>query len=148
MASAGSLHERAVYVAVFLEEIVTRHRHASHRMQSAGLVGPAHRTLPQIIKEFVDYEFNFADNDRIAMLERLLGHEAGMHPAHHDGYASGAELVGNLISAVDVTGHRGDSDEIGLQVEINGFNVLIGEDHFVLIARNRCGDCHNPASGE
>ena len=75
------------------------------------------------------------------MLQRFLRHEARMHAAHGHGYTLGAELVGDFVAAVDVTRHRGDSDQVRLQIEVDGLNVLVGEHNFVLVARNACGNC-------
>ena len=68
----------------------------------------------EIIEQFVDHQFDFADNDSIAMLQCFLRHEAWMHAAHHNGHALGTELVGDFVAAVDVTRHRGNPDEVRL----------------------------------
>jgi len=41
-----------------------------------------------------------------------------MHAAHEDGHALGAKLVGNFVSAVDVTRHRRNPDEVRPQIEV------------------------------
>ena len=140
MAAARGLHEGAVDVAVLLEEVVTRHRHADHGMQRLGFVGAAHRPPFEIVEQLVDDELDLADNDGVAMLERLLRHEARMDAAHDHRHAFGAESIGDLVAAVDVTRHRRNADEIGLQVEIDGLDVLVGEHHLILVARDAGGD--------
>ena len=65
-----------------------------------------HRPLFEIIQQLVDHKLDFADNDRIAMPQRFLRHEAWMHAAHDDGHALGTELPGDFVAAVDVTRHR------------------------------------------
>ena len=51
-----------------------------------------------------------------------------------------AELVGDLVAAVDVGGHGGDADQIALQVEVDLLDVLVGQHHLVAVARDGRGD--------
>ena len=97
---------------------------------------PCSCALLEIVEQLVDDELDFADDDRIGMLQRFLRHEARVHAAHDHRNAFGAEFVGDLVAAVDVTRHRGDADEIGLQIEIDGLDIFVGQHHFVLVARN------------
>jgi hypothetical protein len=52
----------------------------------------------------------------------------------------------NFITAVDVTRHRGNADKVRFQIEINGFDILIGQHHLILIAWDRGG--HRQQSGK
>ena len=74
------------------------------------------------------------------MLQRFLRHEARVHAAHDDRHALGAELVGDFIAAIDVTRHRGNPDQVRLQIEVDRLDVLVGEHDFVLVAWNGRGD--------
>ena len=82
------------------------------------------------------------------MLERLLGHEAWMHTAHHDGNTAGAECAGDFVAAVDIARHRGNPHEVRFQREVDGFDILIGQYNLVPVARNAGGDGKQAASGE
>ncbi len=94
----------------------------------------------EVVQELVDHEFDFSDHHGVAMLKRLLRHEARVDAAHHDRGAAGAKPVGDFIAAVDITRHRGNPDEVGLQPEIDGLDVLVRQHHFVSVARDHRGD--------
>jgi hypothetical protein len=49
-----------------------------------------------------------------------------MHAAHDDRHAAGAKRIGDLVAAIDVARHRRDADQIGLEMEIDCLDVLIG----------------------
>src|SRR6266404_7564630 len=116
-------------------------------MQLFGLIGPAHRPLLQVIKQSVDHEFDLTDDDRVAMRQGLLRHEAWVDAPHGHGHAVGAELIGDFITAVDVTRHRGNSHQVGLQIEVDGLDVFVGEHHLVLVFRNGSGDGEQAGEG-
>src|SRR5260221_7452116 len=82
------------------------------------------------------------------MLQSLLRHEAWVHASHHHRHALDAEPVSDLISAVDVTRHCGNSHQIGLQIEVDRLNVLVGENHLVLVFRDTGGNGQQARSGE
>ena len=69
--------------------------------------------------------------DRVGVLERFLRHEARVHPAHHHRDAARPEGVGDLVAAVHVAGHRGDADEVGLEIEVDRLDVLVGQHDLV-----------------
>ena len=140
MTAARGLYECLVYVSVLLEEVVARHRHSLHRVKFVRLVGSLHRTLPQIVEQLVHHQLDFADHHGVGMLQRFLRHETRVHAAHHDRHAFGAELVGDFIATVDVTRHRGNPDQVRLQIEVDRLDVLVGEHDFVLVAWNGRGD--------
>ena len=140
MTAARGLDECLVDVSVLLEEVVARHRHSLHRVEFVRLVGSLHRTLPQIVEQLVHHQLDFANHHGVGMLQRFLGHEARVHAAHDDRHAFDAELVGDFIAAIDVTGHRGNSDQVRLQIEVDRLDVLVGEHDFVLVAWNGRGD--------
>ena len=98
----------------------------------------------EIVEQLVDDQFHLADHDGVAMRKRLLRHEARMDPAHDDGNALGAEFVGDFVAAVDVARHCGNPDEVGLQIEIDGLDILVGENHLVPVTRDRSGDREQP----
>src|SRR5271167_2225541 len=98
-------------------------------MQRVRLVGTAHRPLLEIIEQLGDHELDFPDHNSIAMLQRLLWHEAWMHAAHDDGYTLLAKLAGDFVAAVDVTRHRGNSNEVRPQIEIDRLDVLVRKHH-------------------
>jgi hypothetical protein len=100
--------------------------------------------LAEIVEQLVDHELHFANDNSIAMLERFLRHEAWMNPAHDHRDTLGAELVGNLVTTVDVTRHCGDSDKVRLQIKIDGLDVLVCQHHFVLIPGNACRHREQP----
>ena len=75
-------------------------------MQRVGLVGAAHGAVFQIVEQLVDHQLDLADDDGIGMLQSLFRHEARMHAAHDHRHAFGAEAVGDLVTAIDVRGHR------------------------------------------
>ena len=85
---------------------------------------------------------------RVAMLERLLRHEARMHAAHDHGHAPGAKRVGDLVAAVDVARHGGDADEVGLEIEVDRLDVLVGQHHFVASRGMQAATASKPARGE
>src|SRR5271169_6750519 len=70
-----------------------------------------------------------------------------MNAAHRDRHALGAELIGDLIAAIDVARHRGNPDEIALQIEVDRLNVLVGEDDLILVAGNGGGDGEQAGEG-
>ena len=72
--------------------------------------------------------------------QRLLRHETRVHAAHDHRHAAAAELVGDLVAAVDIGGHGGDADHVALQVEVDLLDVLVRQHHLVAVARNRGGD--------
>ena len=74
------------------------------------------------------------------MRERLFRHEARMHAAHDHRHAAAAELVGDLVAAVDVGGHGGNADHVAFQVEVDLLDVLVGQHHLVPVARDGGGD--------
>ena len=61
MAAARGLHEGAVDVAVLLQQVVARHRHAGHRMQPVARVVPRMLPLFEIVEQLVDDELGLAD---------------------------------------------------------------------------------------
>ena len=126
MAAARGLHESLVHVAVLLEQVVARHRHADHWMQFVRLIGAAQRSLFEIVEQFVDDELDLADHDGVGVLERLLRHEARVHTAHDDGHALGTEMVGDLVAAIDVARHRRNPHHIAFEVKIDGLDILVG----------------------
>ena len=91
----------------------------------------------QIVEEPVDHEFDLADHHSVAMLEGFLRHEARMDPAHDHRHTPRAVGVRDLIAPIDVTRHRRDADKIGLKVEIDRLDVLVGQNHLVAISRHR-----------
>jgi len=147
MTAARCLHEGLVDVAAAFDEVVARHRDARHRMQLVGPIGAAHASVLQVVEDLGQDHLRFADAHRVAMRQRLLRHEARMHAAHDDRHATPAELVGDLVAAIDVGGHRGDPDHVAFQVEIDLLDVLIGEDHLVALARDGGGDSEQPGDG-
>ena len=137
--AARGLHERGVHIAVSLEQVVSRSRQAFHRVEAVRLVGAAHLALLEIVEKLAQHELDLADHDRVAMRERLLRHEARMHAAHRHRHPARPEGIGDLVAAVHIAGHGGDADEVRLQVEVDGLDVLIGEHHLVAVARNPRG---------
>ena len=107
-------------------------------MQRVRFIKSSQTPALEIVEDFVHDEFRLADDDCIAMVQRLLGHETWMHAAHDDGHASRPELVRNFIAAIDVTRHRGNPNQICLKVKINWLDVFVGEHNLVLIARDAC----------
>ena len=110
-------------------------------MQSVRFIGAAHRSVFEIVEQLADHQLDFADNDGVGMFECFLRHEARMHTAHDHGHALGAELVGDFVAAVDVARHGGNADHVGLQIEVDRLDILVGEHDFVLVARNDRGNC-------
>ena len=102
----------------------------------------------EIVEELVDHEFGLADHHGVAMLERFLRHEARMDAAHDHRHTPRAERIRDLVAAIDVTRHRGDADEVGLKVEIDRLDILVGQNHLVAISRHRRATANSPASGE
>src|SRR4029434_8217942 len=135
-AAARGLHERTVDIAVLLDQIIPRHRQAYHRVQLLRLASAAHLTALEIVQELIHHKLHFPDYHGVAMLERFLRHKARVHTAHHHRYPARSESVGDLVAAVDIRRHRRDSDEVGLQVKIDGFDVLIGKHHLITIPWN------------
>ena len=146
MAAARGLHEGAVDVAVPLEEVVARRLEVFHGMQPIRLVEAAHLPLLEIVEELGEDELDFADADGVAVPERFLRHEARMHAPHGHRYPARPEGVGDLVAAVHVARHGGDAHEVRLEVEVDGFDVLVGEHHFVAVAGNSRG--HREEAGE
>ncbi len=133
VAATRGLHEGAVDVTVLLEQVVPRHRQAFHRVQPVGPVGTAHRAPLEIVEELVEHELRLPDHHRVAMLERLLRHEAGVHAAHHDRHSARPERIGDLVPAVHVARHRRQANQIRLQVEVDRLDVLVGEHDLVTV---------------
>jgi hypothetical protein len=69
-----------------------------------------------------------------------------MHAAHHDRHALRAEAVGDLVTAVDVARHRGDADQVALQVEVDGLDVFVGQHDLIPVARD--AGRHRKEAGE
>ena len=106
-------------------------------MQPVGLVDAAQLALREVVEHLRHHQFRLADHHGIGMLERLVGHEARVHPAHDDRNAARPERVRDLVAPLDVAGHRRDADQIGLQIEIDRLDVLVGQHDLVLVGRNR-----------
>src|SRR5215510_6135483 len=140
VAAARGLHERTVDIAVFLDQVIPRRRQAYHRVQLLRLVSAAHLAALEIVQKLIHHKLNFPDHHRVAMLDRFLCHKARVHTAHHDRDPASPENLGDLVAAVDVRRHRREPDEVGLQAEIAGFDVLVGKYHLIAVARNR--GCH------
>ncbi len=109
-------------------------------MQPFCSIGPPHLALLEIVEELLDHEFSLADDHRIAMLERLLRHEAGVDTAHHDRHSPRPKLLGDLVAAFHIARHGGDADEVRLQVEVDRFDVFVGQHHVAAVASNGAGD--------
>ena len=136
MAAARGLHEGLVDVPVLFQEIVAGQRHADHRVQRRRLVEPLHGPAPEVVEQLVHDQLGLADDHGIAMGQGLARHETGMHAPHDHGNASGAKGIGDIVAAIDIAGHRGNADEVGLQVKVDGLDVLVGEHDLVVFARN------------
>ena len=108
-------------------------------MQPVGAIGAAHRALLEVVEELLDHELRLPDDHRVAMLQRLLRHEARVDAAHDDRHPPRPERVGDLVAAVHVARHGGDADQVRLQVEVDRLDVLVGQHHFVAVARNHAG---------
>ena len=48
--------------------------------------------------------------------------------------------IGDFVAAVDITRHRGNPDQVRLQIEVDRLDVLVGQHHFILVAWDGCGD--------
>jgi hypothetical protein len=81
------------------------------------------------------------------MLQGFLRHEARVHATHHHRHILGAEPIGDLISAVDVARHRGNSRQVRLQIEIDSLDVLVREHHLAVVFQNRGGNGEQPGKG-
>src|SRR5262245_63104495 len=98
-------------------------------MQLLRLVSAAHLAALEIVQKLIHHKLNFPDHYRVAMPERFLSHEARVHTAHHDRYPARPESIGNLVCRLLLEKKNRDPDQVVLQVEIDGSNVLAGKYH-------------------
>src|SRR5262249_53614483 len=140
MAAARGLDKGAVDVAVLLQKVVTWHRESDHRVQCPGLVRSSHLPLSDVIEQSIHHKLDFTDDNGIAVLQRFLRHKAWMHTTHDNGDAFGAELVGDLIAAIDVARHGGNTDKVRFQIKIDCLDIFVRKYNFVLVAWN--AGCH------
>jgi hypothetical protein len=147
MAAARGLDEGPVDIPVALHQVVARHRHVDHRMQLAGFVDAAKLALLQVVEHLRHHQLGFADHHGIGMLERLVGHEARVHAAHDHRDTARPECVGNLVAALDVTGHRRDADQVRFQIEVDRLDVLVGQHDLILVGRDRRGHRQQSRNG-
>ena len=109
-------------------------------MQPVRFVGAAHLAPLEIVEELIQHQLHLADDHRVAVLERLLRHEARVHAAHHHRHPARPECIGDLVAAVHVARHGGDADEVGLEIEVDRLDVLVGQHDLVTVARDGAGD--------
>src|SRR5215831_15828469 len=119
MAAARGLDKGAVDVAVLLQKVVTWHRQSDHRVQCAGLVRSSHLPLSEVIEQSIHHKLN---------------------STHDNGDAFGAELVGDLVAAIDVARHGGNTDKVRFKIKIDCLDIFVRKYNFVLVAWN--AGCH------
>ena len=138
VAAARGLDEGAVDVAVLLHQVVAGHRHVDHGMQRVGAVDALDLAAIQVVEQLGHDQLGLADHHGVAVLQRLLRHEARVHPADDHGHALGTVTVGDLVAPLDVARHGRDADHVDLQVEVDVLDVLVGHHDFVAVLRNHC----------
>src|SRR3990172_9429924 len=80
------------------------------------------------------------------MFESLCGHEAGVNSTHDNWNATVPEGVSNFVTPFDIGGHGRNTHKVGLDIKVNGFDILIGQDHLILILWNQ--GSHGQESGQ
>ena len=65
----------------------------------------------------------------------------GLHPTHHYRHPTRPKVIGDLVAAVDIGGHGGNADKVGLKVKVDGVDVFVGQHDLITVTRNRGGYC-------
>ncbi len=104
-------------------------------MQRVRLVNAFQVAGFEIVEHLGHDQLRLADDYRVGMGQRFLAHEARVYAAHDDGNSAAPELIGNLVTALHVTGHGRNSDHIDFQVEIDLLDILVGQYDLILILR-------------
>jgi hypothetical protein len=129
-------HERAVDVAMFLEEVVPGQRQMFHREQPVRFVDSTHLATLEVVKHFGEHQLHLAYHHGVAVQQRLPRHEARVHAAHHNRYSAGSECIRDLVAAIHIARHGRDADEVGFDVEIYRLDILVSEHDLVPVARD------------
>ena len=109
-------------------------------MQPVRFVSAAHLAPLQIVEELIQHKLHLTDYYGVAVLERLLRHEARVHASHDNRHPASAKCIGDLVAAVHVASHGGDANEICLEIVVDRLDVFIGQDDLVTVARDGSGD--------
>src|SRR5262249_16799024 len=96
--------------------------------------------LSEVIEQSIHHKLNFTDHNGIAVLQRFLRHKAWMHTTHDNGDAFGAELVGDLVAAIDVARHGGNTNNVHIKSKIYFLDIFVRKYNFVLVEWN--AGCH------
>ncbi len=127
--------DRHGVIAVDVQQVEARHR----RQREVGLLGGAVLALPGARREVAQEDrpglLGFVHEEHVAAAAPLLGTQRRVRAAHHHEAPAALELRDDLAHPRLVDDVAGDADDVGFDVEIDRFDVLVAEHHFVLARR-------------
>ena len=96
----------------------------------------------EVAQQFWPGIFGIADNDRIGVRLRVVGHQRDVWPTHDDPDPPLPEVRRDFIGALRRTGDNGDADQVDVEILRNILDAFVIHRQFVLdVVGNQCGQC-------
>ena len=90
----------------------------------------------EVLHDAVHTSLTLAEEQRVDVVHHLLSMEHRRDAAGHDQLATLVILLGNLPAALYLGGeHHGQCHDVALLVEVDGFNILVGERHIDVVGQ-------------